>query len=86
VDAGGQFGPCSARGDQAQFREIRTEGDLDGQPQSTWGRALQGDPLGAVRVPRPFDDHVRVRADVGGRAQRADEACPVGRDHPGLHG
>lgn len=40
MDAGGQFGPGSARGDGAELREIRSEGDLDGHAQGA-GEALR---------------------------------------------
>lgn len=85
MNAGGQFGPGSARGHRAQFREIRTQSDFDGQSQRAGGRAPQGDPLRSVRMPCPFHDDVRIRASVGGRAQRPHEASAVGREHPGLN-
>lgn len=86
VDGGRQFGSGPARGDVAEFREVRPEGDLDGQAQCARGRAAQRDQLGAVRMACSLDEHVRVRTGVGRGTQRAHEADPVGREHPGLDG
>lgn len=86
MDGGGEFRSRRAARDRTEVGQVRAQGDLDRQTQGAGCRAVQRDPLGAVRVTGSLDYDVRVGARLRGTAQCAHEPGAVGPGHPGLYG